>query len=335
MIITCGSYYGTGSSAITDLVREYDDTYCFGDYEIRIFQDIDGVRDLEYYLVENYNRHNSGHALKRFKRLVDFDSHVWFVKKYEKLFDNQFQKISYEYIEKLVDYQFKGYWHEDIRDRGNWFYFRKRLANKLACLFVKERDYHINEMPKEITYGVNISEEKFLEYTREYSRRLLDVLNKDKKKHVIVDQLVPPNHIDKYIRYFDDMKVVVVERDPRDMYLLEKCRWKGTVVPHDVETFCKWWKATRAHRLTENLNTEYSMFVQFEDLIYHYDETVARVEKFLGFTSEMHIAPKTHLDPSISIRNTKLYEMDEYKKGNEENIKYIEEHLAEYLYTNY
>lgn len=333
MIITCASYYGTGSSAITDLIMEYCDVYGFGDYEIRIFQDIDGVRDLEYYLVENYNRHNSGHALKRFKRLVDFNSKVWFVKRYEKFFDGKFKNISYEYIEKLIDYKFNGYWHEDLRDRGNWFYIRKRIANKIFCKFDKNKE-HINELPKEITFGVNIDEEKFLEYTKEYSAKLIDCLNKNKSEHIVVDQLVPPNHIDKYVRYFDDLKVVIVERDPRDMYLLEKEIWKGTVVPHDVEVFCKWWRATRAHRLTENLNTDYSLFIQFEDLIYHYEEAVQKIEKFLGFDNSMHINAKKYLDPSISIKNTKLYKNEKYKKYDKE-IKYIEEHLSEYLYDRY
>ena len=40
-------------------------------YEFRFVQDPDGISDLEYNLVENHNRHNSGHALKRFKKLVD------------------------------------------------------------------------------------------------------------------------------------------------------------------------------------------------------------------------------------------------------------------------
>lgn len=334
MIITCASYYGTGSSAITDLVMEYEDVYGAGDYEIRIFQDIDGVRDLEYHLVENYNRHNSGHALKRFKKLVDFDSQVWFIKKYEKYFNGMFKKISYDYIDKLTDYKFRGYWHEDLREKGNFFYVRKRLVNKIMTKLKRNREYHYDEMPKEITLGVNITEDKFLQYTKEYSSELIKCMNTQDAENVVIDQLVPPSNIGKYLRYFDNIKAVVVERDPRDMYLLEKFHWHGSVVPYDVEVFCKWWRATRAHRQTENLNTANSMLVQFEDLIYHYDETVAKVEAFLGFSPEKHINPKKFLDPSKSINNTKLYEREECKKYLDE-IKYIEKNLEEFLYKHY
>ena len=84
--ISCASYYGSGSSAITDFVSEFDTVYSFTDEEFRFVQDPDGVSDLEYNLVENFNRHNSGHAIKRYKKLVDFYCGNMFGKKYEKFF---------------------------------------------------------------------------------------------------------------------------------------------------------------------------------------------------------------------------------------------------------
>ena len=33
--ISCASYYGTGSSAVTDLISEYDNVYSFTDEEIK------------------------------------------------------------------------------------------------------------------------------------------------------------------------------------------------------------------------------------------------------------------------------------------------------------
>ena len=58
--ITCASYYGSGSSVITDFVSEFSEVYSYGDFEFRFIQDPDGISDLEYNLVENFNRHNSG-----------------------------------------------------------------------------------------------------------------------------------------------------------------------------------------------------------------------------------------------------------------------------------
>ena len=92
--ISCASYYGSGSSAITDFVSEFDTVYSFTDEEFRFVQDPDGVSDLEYNLVENFNRHNSGHAIKRYKKLVDFYCGNMFGKKYEKFFHGNWKKYS-------------------------------------------------------------------------------------------------------------------------------------------------------------------------------------------------------------------------------------------------
>ena len=71
-IISCSSYYGTGSSAVTDFVTEFSSVKSLGEYEFRFLHDIDGIADLEYHLVENHNRHNSGHALKGTRNLSTF-----------------------------------------------------------------------------------------------------------------------------------------------------------------------------------------------------------------------------------------------------------------------
>lgn len=71
------------------------------------------------------------------------------------------------------------------------------------------------------------------------------------KEYLMVDQIVPPTNLNRYLRYFDDIKVCIVDRDPRDILILEKHVWKDGVISNDVETFCKWFQYTRAHRKAE------------------------------------------------------------------------------------
>ena len=65
--IACVGYHATGAGVIDDLFREFDNV-AQGMYEVetRLLQDPDGVSDLEYYLVDNPHRLNSGYALKRY-----------------------------------------------------------------------------------------------------------------------------------------------------------------------------------------------------------------------------------------------------------------------------
>ena len=67
-LLTCASYHGTGSSAVTNLIDECDNIHDMGDYEFRFVQDPDGICDLEYNLVINNHRLNSGYAIKRYKK---------------------------------------------------------------------------------------------------------------------------------------------------------------------------------------------------------------------------------------------------------------------------
>ena len=130
--ISCASYYGSGSSAITDFVSEFDSVYSFTDEEFRFVQDPDGVSDLEYNLVENFNRHNSGHAIKRYKKLVDFYCGNMFGKKYEKFFHGNWKKYSEEYIDDLTDFTYHGWWQYDLMDKGDFFYYEITKANVLS-----------------------------------------------------------------------------------------------------------------------------------------------------------------------------------------------------------
>ena len=45
-IITCAGYHGTGSSLVTDLLKEFLNTKSFGEYEYRFLQDPNGVKEI-------------------------------------------------------------------------------------------------------------------------------------------------------------------------------------------------------------------------------------------------------------------------------------------------
>lgn len=329
-IITCASYYGTGSSAITDLLAEYENVKSLTDYELRFLQDPDGISELEYNLIDNHNRHNSGHALKRYQKLVDFYAGNIFSKKYENIFDSNWKKISYDYINSLIDFQFKGWWQFDLYDKGIFYYYYKSMINKLLHLTIwhNKNERYYNALPNEVTYCSAPTEEEFLKKTRHYINELFSKIC-DEKQYVMVDQIVPPSNLNRFVRYFDDIFIFVVERDPRDIYLLEKVIWKTNIIPVDnPNIFCLWYRYTRKHRKTESfpINT---YFLYFEDLIYKYDETVSKIETLLELNNCLHVNKMKYLNPNISKKNTRLWET---YTCYQEDIEYIQKELNEYLY---
>lgn len=58
----------------------------------------------------------------------------------------------------------------------------------------------------------------FLRATRDLVDELARELNVDNKSFVMFDQLVPPSNVKRYNRYVNNLKVIIVDRDPRDIY---------------------------------------------------------------------------------------------------------------------
>lgn len=329
-IISCASYYGSGSSVITDFVSEFNNVYSFSNEEFRFVQDPDGISDLEYNLVENFNRHNSGYALKKYKDLVDFYAGDWFTKRYEKELKGNWKRISYNYIKSLTDFKYHGSWQYDLLKRGKFFYFRKRVLNKILkeTIWRKQPERSLNNMKNEITYCSHPSQEKFLSLTRTYIDELFSTVAKD-YDIVMVDQLVPPSNTRRFIRYFNDLQAVIVDRDPRDVYLLEKYVWKDGIIPNDVKTFCKWFLYTRDNRKNNFVPNDHFQYIQFEDMVYKYDKTTSKLAKWLGLNLTDQKLKRKIFNPELSKKNTKLWTKMNCDIG---EIKYIEQNLSEYLY---
>ncbi len=332
-IITTTGFYGTGSSAITDLMSEYENVMCKGDLEIRIAHDPYGISDLEYNLIENANRHNSSNALKKFKKMIDRLHGTFLSKTYENYFNGKLRTYSDEYIRKLVQFEYYGKWHYDIIERGNLFFILSRSYNK-AFVLLKKLFHVSNEvshslLPKdEMAYATIADEAAFLEATRDYFDRLIAEINPLEKEFVMLDQLVPPSNIARYERYFSNLFTIVVDRDPRDIYLLEKCCWKGHIIPYyEIDKFCQWYIWTREQY--ERSEKGHSLRIQFEDLIYKYEETVKNIEDFLGISSSLHLKERSKLIPEMSMKNTCLWER---YKGYENDMRIIEKRLGNYCY---
>ncbi len=318
--LTCASYYGSGSSAVTDLISEYENVDNLTDYEFRFLHDPYGVRDLQYYLIDNQNRHNSGFGLKKFMKYTHFLEGNSLFKRYVHFLGDTFKTETKKYIESLVTTSYRAYWQYDLLERGSIYYFLTRLFYKVfhRDLFVKNIESYLCDIDKEF----------FIERTKEYIEGIFRGRVTAPGNFLMVDQIVPSSNIDAFLPYFDQIKIFLVDRDPRDVYLSEKYVWHEGVVPHDAEQFIKWYKYCRKNQ-TEYIKHKEVCFVRFEDMIYRYEETKRRIADFAGLEEERHTTPLSHFDPNKSIKNTRLYRVYTDEK---DVMHLIEKELAEYIY---
>ena len=331
-IITCASYHGTGSSAITDFFSEFSNCFSIGEFEVRFIHDPCGIRDLEYNLIENNNRLNTSSAIKNFKEYAQYLNGNILKKRYRKYCGKDFINYTEKYINNITELCSEAFWHYDEIKKGELFELLSTIYRKLNVLLKRGdgNEKSLLQFKHEKSYYSAIDKETFYKYTKEYINNVITCINKMNTEFIMVDQLLPPSNINQYLNYFDDIKVLVVDRDPRDLFILADKIWKTGIIPHkNVEEFCVWYKITRRHRKREKIDTNYSMYVQFEDLIYKYNETTDKIMKFTGIEPKMHTLAMTKLNPDISKNNTNLkYKYPEYEK----EIKYIEKNLAEFLY---
>ncbi len=334
LILTTTGCYGTGSSAVTDLIREFTCVDCKGDYEVRFLHDPDGVSDLEYNIIENPNRHNSSNSIKRFLKAMEDLDHIWFIKRYRNKFGKSFLNLVYEYISQITICGYKGSWHYDVYERGKLFYIASRICANTNIML--NRYLHLplfqgyDLIPKnEKAYLPLIDETVFLKATRRFLDQFVSSVSQPDKEFVFFDQLVPPSNFERYIRYLKRIKIVLVERDPRDIYIMEKYVWKGRVAPvYDIHKYCEWYKWTREIYERRPL-PESVLKVQFEDLVYHYAKTVDKIKEHFELKNLLQDQPLKYFNPDISIWNTQSW-----NKFPEEgqNIKIIEEELKKYCY---
>ena len=145
----------------------------------------------------------------------------------------------------------------------------------------------------------------------------------------VLNQPFPANQPDLCLHLINNSKAVIVDRDPRDLYVLFKkiIPNKSCFVPVDnVDNFIAYFEAIRS---LYPKNSENVLIIQFEDLIYDFDKTIKMLESFLDLDKEKFDYSKTKFDPIVSLENTQLFNKYPELKS---DINLIEQKLSKWLY---
>lgn len=328
MIVGVCGYGATGSGAVVALLKEYDELQVFDKAEFQYAFQVDGLQDLEYHLVKQQARHMSGDiAIHRFLNVISWAKTPIVKKTIPK---EQFIKITNEYVDSLVQESWIGI--------DNFDYEGKSILLNMIVLgfkkivfpyFEKITGKSWNIWPARRIY-LSFNPNNFYEKTKNYTSKLLKAIGADFTKPVVLDQVFEGNAPENSFPFFENPKAIVVDRDPRDLWLVGKyaaaAKGEARFMPRDdVKTYVEYYR--RLRKSQKKINTETILFLKFEDLIYEYDSTVKEIEKFLGISNHLNL--KKYFNPDISINNTQL--MYRYPECMEE-IEYIERELGEYLF---
>lgn len=318
-------YFATGSGAVVDLLREYNsiDDGGLPGYEHLFLYTVDGVFDTIDYLTYRNNLFHSNIAIDRFRRrmkeLNDIDYSWYGGLKY--LCGDQFINAVERFITKITDHTSERDWYGKFQGRKTTV---SRIIKDAGAVFLKGRRI-THSFGTEIRILPNGGEYSFADQKR-LNEAVLDLVNdyieflypdKDGRTVLLNHFLLPQDtfRLDECLP--PDMKMIIVDKDIRDLYIFNKYIWnewgEKSFFPTNIEQFMSF---TRAYRNTvKMIDHERILRVQFEDLIYYYDRELKRIEEFLGISRDSHTNIKKYFNPQKSIKNTQLFCLhDEWKQ---------------------
>lgn len=328
MIVSTCSFGSTGSSVITDYLKEYVNVQVLDAAELSWIAAVDGILDLEYHLNNPHGRTNDSiYAIERYKRLC-----INKVKTFSKLGMDPdfFLKSMSEFLDSIIQTRWK--WIQPEKHVGFFEGLLLRGINKTRVI-TKWQTKHGKPWegyPFDDVY-FSVRPSNFKEAARKHIKQIMGALGAKDNGIIVFDQLFPGNNPQSCFNYFDDPYAIVVDRDPRDIYVFAKTVLvKGTaahIMPlSNVEDFVIYYRALRDNQPYKEYN-ERILTLRFEDLIYNYDKTTSRVREFLHLPDNPN--PKSIFDPEDSMANTQVWKRyPQYQK----DVEYIETNLSEYLY---
>lgn len=326
MIGTCG-FISTGSSAVSDLLKEFDENQVMDGFEFALVHAMDSIEDLTYHVMQNGSRCMSGGvAIERFRRYIKTSGAL------RRATQGRLDALTDEYLDQIIQARWRGYGSAkmDMMLFPGFKYkyigvrlMRDKVHPRLSKKFGRTFDFYpVRGME------LCVRPDRYYEHTRRYVSKILDAMGWDRARNLVLDQPFAASNPQKSFEYFDDPRAIVVDRDPRDVYLFAKkvLLHKVRAIPTErVEDFVAFYRALRKDMpyLQERGDI---LRIRFEDMVYEYDESVRRIMDFCGLRE--HSRPRSIFEPNLSINNTQLFRRyPQYAQ----DIAYIERELPEYL----
>lgn len=118
---------------------------------------------------------------------------------------------------------------------------------------------------------------------------------------LVIDQFFADseNNINQKGDYVENLKIINVYRDPRDVYtygLKNHINW----IPSQIEVFISWYKYNLNDLLLHE--SDRVLNLQFEELVMNYELSVLKVMNFLNIDKKEHFYKKKFFNPALSFK---------------------------------
>jgi hypothetical protein len=273
----CISGYGwSGSGLYIDFLKSHNCIKAL-DFEFSLIKEPDGILDLSYSLIENWDVLRSNFSIQRFKKYCQL------LNKKNKKFGSwggnlsnelgvNFLLLSNQYIDRISEYRYRGSSRIHNYYLGDLQSIYLKITRKLKIKKYLSNEMHLSKPDQDF----------FIYETKKYLDDIFSQKFKDNTEYLILDQAIPTSNYQRAMGYLNNSKLIIVDRDPRDIYvnLINDNVLIGQE-PDGIkraEKFIKWHK-----KLREDLihSSPYVLKLNFEDLILDFHDTYSKLKSFL------------------------------------------------------
>jgi len=297
--VSVSGFGWSGSSACISILKEFE-SISFFEGEFRIARDPYGLTNLQNAIVNNWDYVSHDTAIKKFLEYCEMLSReTGFFSPVGKGFSNKlgadFLSLSKDYIDSLVSMNYIG----DSAVLRQHIHGYRNMMMKIRSKLGKSNS--------ERMYLSRVDESEFITVTNKYINSLFAKLKDSEEETIIVlDQAVPPTNISAVSRYFKNIKVIIVDRDPRDIYanlVKNKVLIGAELCEKDsVEKYVLWHSILRRNiqkEIDREENKDRVLMIKFEDIVCNYSHTINKIITFLG-GKQVHKERYKYFNPDSS-----------------------------------
>jgi hypothetical protein len=316
-IISISGFGWSGSTAARDLIKEYSNISHFSDEnnsfkEYSLSYDPYGFIDLYSKLVQNWNFLNIDKAIKDhityFNSISSKKSFINYHGLHLDDFFNVNSKIIHnELIQDLTSFNYS------LSSRVNYLY--RNSFQKIIYKILSRTNYYENS-----SRFSNLSEDDFFNYLKKFHKQLFrNILENDS---LLLEKAIPVNNLELSSNFFDNLKILIIDRDPRDTFV-EMSRkktifWGSTnnITDQQIINFANWKKTMSSkglvseipfNNLTKLKSNSIVLKIKFEDLVNDYENSKILIEKLIDKSDSEHIHKNKFFNPNKSKNNIGLW----------------------------
>ena len=326
-IVELSGYSFSGKSAVYDLLCEFEGYANHGKgFEFDLIRTSNGILNLYNNLVLSWSPVRSSEAIRAFNDLIisyggdgSLISRLTKSGRHYDKFSSNFTKVSNDYIDQLTLATWKSEWPFLYKTDHVLITILKKILFRLGHKKIFENTVYLSRF----------EEKEFVDITKNYLNTLFVNSVSTRDKAVVINNAFEPFTPSMSHRFFDNVKSIVVDRDPRDTYLsalncgvVNGVDVGNTITGGNVETFVQRFKIYR-DRIE---NTPETLRINFESLVLDYEATLDIIYSHLEEDSSVHTMKGTAFNPVGSSNNIGMWKVSK----NQKDIDYIANSLEEF-----